>query len=645
VRRLWPRVVKIYWDTWLNIPVIRPKQEEIDLFYALKLTEPCDAQPAFKGDLERLKEALKYEFGDLKLYDKYISGKFILLNKVPHWDLMYEVVVSGNVIGQLYYDPFREKWRFRLTYQGAYLAVQLGYVETIVSTPPFYVDRVITGKYAGSARQVVVLDQRGNIRAVGEARGDNIVITKTFYERVLPIETSEKTANIDLVLSRNTEGLNSLEEKSIGFLQRLSRRFNLKPVVSCSGGKDSLVALDLARRVFGEVEIVFNDTGLELPETLKNIEEIARYYNFKVYFASAGDIFWRAVEVFGPPGKDYRWCCKVAKLTPIAKLTRAMWPGGALNIVGQRAYESLDRARSPLVWRNKWVSHMISTTPIQYWSQLACWLYIYKYRLPFNKLYEEGFNRLGCYLCPSSALAEYREIERLYPELWSKWWLVLESWRERLQQPPVWSKLGLWRWLTPATAKKRIIAQLGNHQVNWREEYEKRLASSKVGFYPVRVSRGESGITVEFNDKIVADGYEELFANNAEKAGFSVITRGNSVELVKESLKITIRDRILVAQYPENGYFEDVVDVIKSVYRLRACVFCGSCVVWSPRGSVKLTPGGPRLLSRLDEKSTRIFIDVCPVSDQLVEKIVIPLILGDYKSFKRKSRRKIRFTP
>jgi phosphoadenosine phosphosulfate reductase len=644
VRRLWPRIAKVYWDPWLNIPIIKPKQEEIDLFYMLKLSEPGDARPAFRGDLERLKEALKYEFGDLSLYSKYINGKFILLNKVPHWDLMYEVVVSGNVIGQLYYDPFREKWRFRLTYQGAYLAVQLGFAEAVVCTPPFYADRVISGKYGGSARQVVVLDPRGNIRAVGEARGDSgLIIVKTFHERVLPIETSEKTANIDFVLSRNIEGLEILEEKSTRFLERLNSRFNLKPVVSFSGGKDSLVALDLARRVFGEVELVFNDTGLELPETLRNVEEVFTFYGFKVHYASAGDIFWKAVEVFGPPGKDYRWCCKVAKLTPIAKLTRAMWPSGALNIVGQRAYESLDRARSPLVWRNKWVSHMLSTTPIQYWGQLACWLYIHRYKLPYNKLYEEGFDRLGCYLCPSSALAEYREIERLYPELWSKWWLVLESWREKLQQPLVWSKLGLWRWLTPATAKKRIVAQLENYQINWREEYEKRLAKSKISIYPVKISREESRITVEFSDKIIPEHSEEIFLNNAEKSGFNVSKQNGNIELTKGNLKVAIRGKVLVALLPETTCFEDFVDVVKNIYRLRACVLCGSCVVWSPRGSVKLTLRGPELLSTLDERSTRIFIEVCPVSDQLVEKIVISLILGDYKSFKRKSRRKLHF--
>jgi len=135
-----------------------------------------------------------------------------------------------------------------------------------------------------------------------------------------------------------------------------------------------LLALDLTHRALGDIEVIFNDTGLEMPETLRNVEEVSRYYGYTLNVASAGDIFWRAVEIFGPPGKDYRWCCKITKLVPIAKLTRAKWPSGALNIVGQRAYESLDRAKSPLVWRNKWIPHMISTTPIQYWSQLSTWL-------------------------------------------------------------------------------------------------------------------------------------------------------------------------------------------------------------------------------------------------------------------------------
>jgi len=642
VQKMWPQTVKIYWDPWLNIPVIKPRQEEIDLFYLLKLSEPGDARPAFRGDIERLKRALNYEFGDLSLFDKYINGKLILLNKVPHWDLMHEVVVSGNVIGQLYYDPFNDKWRFRLTHQGAYIAIQLGIVDTIIAEPPFYTGRLISGKYGGSSRQVVVLDSRGSIRAIGEATGDNgVILTKTFHERLPPVETSEKNTSVDFALSRNLNGLQSLEDKSLRFLKRLSKRFNLKPVVSYSGGKDSLVALDLACRVFGELEIVFNDTGLELPETLRNVEEVSDFYKCRVHWASAGDVFWRAIEIFGPPGKDYRWCCKLAKLAPIAKLTKTLWSSGALNIIGQRAYESLDRARSPLIWRNKWVSHMISTTPIQYWGQLACWFYIFKYKLPYNRLYEEGFDRLGCYLCPSSALAEYREIEKLYPDLWAKWWGVLESWRLKLGQPSEWSRLGLWRWLTPATAKKRIVVQLKDYQVDWVEEYKRRLASSKINIYPVLFYREESKITVVFNETIIPAYCKELLVTNLVNTGFNIVESADTLEIYRDKLRVLIHKNTLQADIPAQECFEDLVDVLKNIYRLRACVLCGSCVMWSPRGLVKLTSNGPRLVSKLDDKSKQAFIEVCPISDQLVEKILIPLILGDYRAFKRKSRKRL----
>ncbi|MEM0001430.1 MAG: phosphoadenosine phosphosulfate reductase family protein [Desulfurococcaceae archaeon] len=638
---MWPLTVRLFWDPWRNTPVIKPKQEEIDLLYQLKLSEPGDARPAFRGDHERLRTAIVYEFGDDKLYRRYIEGRFLLLNKVPHWDVMYEVVSSGNVIGQLYYDPYISTWRFRLTYQGAYLAYQDNIVDVVKGKPPFHVDKAIESNISTSSRQVVIVDEKGSVRGVGEVISNKVVVAKVFYDKTLPVETSGKTASLEDVLKYNREGLEALEEKAIKYLKRIQNRYpSLKPVVSYSGGKDSLVTLDLAHRAYGSLEIIFNDTGLEMPETLNNVEKVADLYGHKLYVASAGDIFWRAVEVFGPPGKDYRWCCKVAKLVPIAKLTKTVWPGGALNLVGQRAYESLDRAKSPLVWRNKWIPHMISTTPIQYWSQLACWLYIYKYKLPYNRLYEEGFDRLGCYLCPSCALAEYRDVERKYPELWSKWLSVLEKWRDKLNMPSEWISMGLWRWLTPATAKKRIIHRLPGYSINWRDEYLSRIRGSRVSIIPEEVINANKSLVLKFNNELVTEEKREIFIKNIVNVGFNIINEnplvfeknGNVFELTGEILRVTMQE--------ESEGFEDLVDVLKVVYRINGCVHCGSCVLWSKKGAVKLTQNGPYPVEHLNEKQARLYIDVCPISDQLVEKVIVPLITNDYKSYKRKSRRK-----
>jgi len=44
------------------------------------------------------------------------------------------------------------------------------------------------------------------------------------------------------------------------------QHFDSKVYVSFSGGKDSTVLLDLARRIYPNIEAVFMDTGLEYPE-------------------------------------------------------------------------------------------------------------------------------------------------------------------------------------------------------------------------------------------------------------------------------------------------------------------------------------------------------------------------------------------
>lgn len=44
--------------------------------------------------------------------------------------------------------------------------------------------------------------------------------------------------------------------------------------VSFSGGKDSTVLLDLARRIYPDIEAVFVNTGLEYPEIVKFVQTV-----------------------------------------------------------------------------------------------------------------------------------------------------------------------------------------------------------------------------------------------------------------------------------------------------------------------------------------------------------------------------------
>lgn len=41
-----------------------------------------------------------------------------------------------------------------------------------------------------------------------------------------------------------------------------------------SGGKDSTVLLDIARKIYPDIEAVYNDTGLEYPELREFVKTI-----------------------------------------------------------------------------------------------------------------------------------------------------------------------------------------------------------------------------------------------------------------------------------------------------------------------------------------------------------------------------------
>jgi len=635
----WPTRATIYWDPIYNIPLIKPEPGNEDNVFRLRITDPGDARPGFIKDYEKLIKAIRYEFNDDTIYDRFIRNKFILLNKVPHWDQMWEIISSGNVIGQLFYDPFRGRWRFRLSSTGALIAYEENLVDYVIYDGFIRVKKIIRENYSSSSRQVIVVDCKGKIRGLAENIDGTVVVTKVFKYVHRPRETSERHAGIHDVLKYNRYGLYYFESRAKAFLYSMSEKVGKEVVVSYSGGKDSLTALHLTLETLGDAKLLFNDTGLELPDTIANVDFIADKYGLEKIIASAGNAFWDAVEIFGPPGKDYRWCCKIVKLVPLARIARHKWPSGALNVVGQRAYESIDRAKSPRVWRNRWIPHLLSITPIQEWSQLHIWLYIFKHKLPYNRLYDLGFERLGCYVCPSSTLAEFKEVERTYPGLWHKWINVLERWRKRLNQPLEWIKYGLWRWLTPAVAKQRLVMKIPGYNIDWINEYSLRLLHSKINLTPIEHKEVNNWKYILFNKDLVPDTAQQLFSANIKMIKHLTISRNkdtlswlihsNKAEIIID--KNTVKYRI----HEEKG-IEDLIDVLKIIYRIHGCARCSSCVIWCPMNVIKLTSLGP--LPKVPCSGCRLCLEVCPLADVLVEKILVPLITGNVRAWKRSTK-------
>ena len=186
--------------------------------------------------------------------------------------------------------------------------------------------------------------------------------------------------------------------------------------VSISGGKDSLVVLDLSIQV-GIKKFVFGNTSLSFPGTEEYIKQLADHYHIKIDHTNPVRPFFDLIEDIGFPSQRLRWCCEVYKFGPLAKYV--LRNKIKYLITGIRAEESLKRKSYSKVSRNP----LIPTTqinPILSWDTESIWTYIKHYELPYHHLYDKGYDRLGCWICPFQRDEYFEKLRNYFPDLFEK---------------------------------------------------------------------------------------------------------------------------------------------------------------------------------------------------------------------------------
>jgi len=647
-RIVWPKIKKVYWCLSCNIPLLQSSCPICgSKCRRIPLSDPGDARLAFERDIQTIYMGYIYEFGTDKGFNEIIGKSVILLNKAPYFDEMKEVYVDGIQIGRFYFDPFLRKWRFRVSKVGAekILSIDSEIIEKAVIDKrrclPMDVIRI--DRDIEAYKQVLLVRRSGTIAGLGYSIGKGKIIVYSWWDDNNKIgdrgNEPNKKSSIEDVLKAHEDYMNIIESKAKKFISILNEKTSRQVIASFSGGKDSLVSLHLAISLGLEPKILFNNTGIELPETLETVYRTVEKYGLELVEASANDIFWKSVYNLGIPGRDYRWCCKTCKLAPLHRTVIKLWPSGALNIVGQRAFESIDRARSPRIWRLRWAPQLLNISPINEWSQLEVWLYIYRHKLSPNPLYFEGFERIGCFMCPASTLAELELVSKTHPDLWEKWQNILIYWADRLNKPREWIDYGLWRWNAPARYRTSIAKRL--HIVdkidNWKETFVKMLPIKIIDI----IQRGLE-IEIIFEKPIELNFLANQISIVHPKEHFLDIQKG--IANVSWSLcSIHINSNRILFRYQNENDIEKLVDILKLYFRWLLCTGCRSCEANCISGTFKVIKdekglNRPMVSNKSKCIGCKFCIYNCPIADVYVEHVITPLIFNNYEAWRRKTR-------
>lgn len=146
----------------------------------------------------------------------------------------------------------------------------------------------------------------------------------TILEDPEPAGVPLRPVDISTMVEKNRLILNGLVQNTIKDVYNTFRDYEKKVdvfYVAFSGGKDSVVTLDIVQRALphNEFKVLFGDTGMEYPDTYDEVEKIEEYCSANgIEFLRAKSEYkptdtWK---VFGPPATVTRWCCSVHKTAP-----------------------------------------------------------------------------------------------------------------------------------------------------------------------------------------------------------------------------------------------------------------------------------------------------------------------------------------
>jgi phosphoadenosine phosphosulfate reductase len=200
--------------------------------------------------------------------------------------------------------------------------------------------------------------------------------------------------------------------------------FGDKVAVAFSGGKDSEIVLYFCLKANPNVPVVFNNTGVEYPETVNFVARLAGEWDLNLTVTHPEKSFWDCIKQYGFPsfsksankGAGKRCCYWLKEKPMLASIRQNGWLG---VFTGQTASEGWQRqisaSKTGICFHYKaWGICKIHA--ILWWTESEVQKFIEQNNLPLNPVYLKE-QRTGC--MPCTAYKKWEEqMQRVNPKLY-----------------------------------------------------------------------------------------------------------------------------------------------------------------------------------------------------------------------------------
>ncbi len=388
--------------------------------------------------------------------------------------------------------------------------------------------------------------------------------------------------DIELMVKKNRVIMNSIVNDTLKNTYDTFSAYKKKVdvfYVAFSGGKDSIVLLDIVQRALphNEFVVVFGDTDMELSDTYDAVKAVeARYPTIKFYTAKSHLTAEQSWGIFGPPSRTLRWCCSVHKSAPSLLKLREIHKKTnfkAMVFDGIRREESNPRNDYDFIGDNVKHRQQFNCHPIIDWSAAELYNYVYQESLLINQAYKKGLNRVGCVLCPMApARFEYVKNTSYNTEVQKYVNIITNSVKDNYS---------------------RIIQKSDYFET---ESWKARKSGDEIkqGVENLIINEDDSTLTIRASLKI-----DSLWREWIKTVGdiikisdskYILVYKGSECEFTY----LTSEDEFEFKIYVSKGNNQKIklISLIKSVFRKAAyCIGCGSCMVECLSGSIDWSQG------------------------------------------------------